>query len=112
MKLTPAQKKLENFLKEKGGTVYGPEVNRMFDRRVVDSMVSKGVMESVGRSYLRQDDMEMVYYHEYRLADKTAELRERKEALLAELKKVQEKLGDEHRESMEDFNYVGSRHHY
>jgi len=112
MKLSPAQNKLVAFLQEKGGTVYGPEVNRMFDKRVVEALLVKGVMESVGRSYLRQDDMEMVYYHEYRLADKTAELRERKEALLAELKKVQEKLGDEHRESMNDFNYVGSRHHY
>jgi len=59
---------------------------------VVDSMVSKGVVESVGRSYLRQDDMEMVYYHEYRLVEKTAEWKARKEALLAELKKVEEEL--------------------
>jgi len=112
MKLTNAQNKLVAFLQEKGGTVYGPEVNRMFDKRVVEALLEKGVMESVGRSYLRQDDMEMVYYHEYRLAEKTKELRERKKALLAELKNLQEKLNEEHREMMEDFNYVGSRHHY
>jgi hypothetical protein len=66
MKLSPKQQIVLNHLRNTGvgftDAWYG------FDARTVNSLVKKGLVERVNMSRFREDDREMVYWVEFRLA--------------------------------------------
>ena len=66
MKLTPKQQSVINHLRTTG--VGFTDAWHGFDARTVNSLVKKGLVERVNMSRFREDDREMVYWVEFRLA--------------------------------------------
>jgi hypothetical protein len=65
-KLTAPQEKVVNYLKLNGST-YDSKFHNLFNRKTIDNMLSKGIIERTSHERLRTDDMEMVYWYEYRI---------------------------------------------
>jgi hypothetical protein len=69
-KLSPAQKKVLDFIKENldaNGEIYSVPLEKQFNVRVIENLMHKGLIERKGKSRLRTDDMEMVYWYVYAL---------------------------------------------
>lgn len=66
MKLTTKQQSVINHLRTTGRGF--TDAWHGFDARTVNSLVKKGLVERVVMSRFREDDREMVYWEEFRLA--------------------------------------------
>lgn len=66
MKLTAKQQSVINHLRNTGTGF--TDAWHGFDARTVNSLVKKGLIERVNMSRFREDDREMVYWIEFRLA--------------------------------------------
>jgi hypothetical protein len=66
MKLSTKQQSVINHLRNTGAGF--TDAWHGFDARTVNSLVKKGLVERVSMSRFREDDREMVYWTEFRLA--------------------------------------------
>lgn len=69
MKLTPAQKKVMDYLSNKENSSYDKTVSDLFNKKTLDNLLDKNIIKRVGFSRLRTDDMEMVYWYEFRVVN-------------------------------------------
>jgi hypothetical protein len=69
MKLSVAQQKVVDFLNA-GSSTSSTAVYREFNKKTVDTLLSKGIIALEHHSRLRTDDMEMVYWSTFRVVTK------------------------------------------
>lgn len=66
--ISPAQRKVVDFIKkcaDLNGELHGKNLEDNFNMRVIENCLHKGLIERKGKSRLREDDREMVYWHVY-----------------------------------------------
>jgi hypothetical protein len=71
-KISPAQKKVMEFFhanKNADGELYSKDLEKQFNARTIENCIHKGLLQCKGKSRLRTDDMETVYWRVYVAVD-------------------------------------------